>query len=100
MSIWSRFIKALENSNGHSSEMTAEKRDPSRYAIVDVEVGTKDHKINDIAKMQTTLSEWKTKCYEVKSASVRFIVAWKPKDAPKEESETAVLLADLTLCKS
>lgn len=44
MSIWSRFIKALENSNGHSSEMTAEKRDPSRYAIVDVEVGTKDHK--------------------------------------------------------
>ena len=52
------------------------------------------------AKMQTTLSEWKTKCYEVKSASVRFIVAWKPKDAPKEESETAVLLADLTLCKS
>lgn len=57
MSIWSRFIKALENSNGHSSEMTAEKRDPSRYAIVDVEVGTKDHKIHDIAKMQTTLSE-------------------------------------------
>lgn len=52
------------------------------------------------AKMQTTLSESKTKCYEVKSASVRFIVAWKPKDAPKEESETAVLLADLTLCKS
>lgn len=50
MSIWSRFIKALEHSNGHSSEMTAEKRDPSRYAIVDVEVGTKNHKIHDISQ--------------------------------------------------
>lgn len=36
--------------------------------------------------------------YEVKSASVRFVVAWKPKDAPKEEAETAVLLPDLVLC--
>ncbi len=35
--------------------------------------------------------------YEVKSASVRFIVAWKPKDAPKDEPETAVLLPDLLL---
>lgn len=52
MSIWSRFIKALEHSNGHSSEMTAEKRDPSRYAIVDVEVGTKDHKIHDIGAIR------------------------------------------------
>lgn len=33
-----------------------------------------------------------------KSASVRFVVAWKPKDAPKEEAETAVLLPDLVLC--
>ncbi|WP_455639974.1 RecQ family ATP-dependent DNA helicase [Parabacteroides sp.] len=48
-------------------------------------------------KMQNTLSEWKEKGYEVKSASVRFVVAWKPKDAPKKESETAVLLADLVL---
>lgn len=35
--------------------------------------------------------------YKVKSASVRFVVAWKPKDAPKDEAETAVLLADLIL---
>ena len=49
--------------------------------------------------MQTVLSGWKEKGYEVKSASVRFIVAWKPKDAPKEEPETAVLLADLTLTR-
>ena len=50
--------------------------------------------------MQVTLSEWKEKGYEVKSASVRFVVAWKPKDAPKNEPETAVLLADLVLSLS
>ena len=49
------------------------------------------------ANMQNTLSEWQEKGYKVKSASVRFIAAWKPKDAPKEETETAVLLADLVL---
>ena len=48
-------------------------------------------------KMQDTLSEWEERGYKVKSASVRFIVAWKPKDAQKNESETAVLLADLVL---
>ena len=48
-------------------------------------------------KMQATLSEWEARNYRVKSASVRFVVAWKPKDAPKDESETAVLLADLVL---
>ena len=48
-------------------------------------------------KMENALSEWEEKGYKVKSASVRFIVAWKPKDAPKEEPETAVLLADLVL---
>ena len=49
------------------------------------------------AKMQKELAGWKEKGYEVKSASVRFIVAWKSKDAPKDEPETAVLLADLIL---
>ena len=49
------------------------------------------------ANMQQTLLYWKGKGYEVRSASVRFIVAWKPKDAPKEGQEIAVLLADLTL---
>ena len=48
-------------------------------------------------KMQTTLGEWEERGYKVKSASVRFIVAWKPKDAPINEPETAVLLADLVL---
>lgn len=48
-------------------------------------------------KMRQTLSEWAEKGYQVKSASAHFIVSWKPKDAPKNEEETAVLLADLTL---
>ena len=47
--------------------------------------------------MQSTLSSWYEKGYKVHYSSVRFVVAWKPKDAPKEESETAVLLIDLTL---
>ena len=49
------------------------------------------------SKMQNVLSEWEQRGYKVNSASVRFIVAWKPKDAQKDEPETAVLLADLTL---
>ena len=48
-------------------------------------------------KMQSRLLELNEKGYSVKSASVRFVVAWKAKDAPKEEAETAVLLADLVL---
>lgn len=49
------------------------------------------------SKMQGILSEWEKRGYKVKSASARFIVAWKPKDAPKNEPETAVLLVDLML---
>ncbi len=49
------------------------------------------------SKMQGILSEWEERGYKVKSASVRFIMAWKPKDAEKNEPETAVLLADLGL---
>ncbi len=51
-------------------------------------------------KMQDTLSEWEKRGYRVKSASVRFVVAWKPKDAQKDDPETAVLLADLVLSSS
>ena len=51
------------------------------------------------ANMQATLAAWREKGYQVRSASVRYVVAWKPRDAPKEEQETAVLLIDLTLCK-
>ncbi len=49
------------------------------------------------SKMQSTLSEWEERGYKVKSASVRFVVAWKAKEAQKHEQEAAVLLADLIL---
>lgn len=66
----------------------------------------KDYTLYDVAQrpvarlslsMQKKLAEWKERGYEVKAAFVRFVVAWKPKDAPKEEPEIAVLLADLVL---
>ena len=47
--------------------------------------------------LSRVVSEEDQRGYKVKSASVRFVVAWKPKDAPKNEPETAVLLADLML---
>lgn len=57
-----------------------------------------------VAKLSTgmlaTLADWKEKGYIPVSASVRFVVAWKAKDAPKEEKEAAVLLIDLMLSKS
>ena len=49
------------------------------------------------SKMKESLAAWIDKGYEVKSASVRFIVAWKSKEDSKDEPETAVLLPDLVL---
>ena len=51
-------------------------------------------------KMQDNLASWKKKGYSISSASVRFVVAWKPKNSPKEEPETAVLLIDLVLVQN
>ena len=51
------------------------------------------------AAMQKVLSEWMEKGYLVNSASVRFVVAWKPKNAPKEAEETAVLLPDIVMVR-
>ena len=48
-------------------------------------------------KMQSELCIWSEKGYFVSEVSIRFIVAWRPKDAPKEEKEHAVLLVDLVL---
>ena len=50
--------------------------------------------------MQANITAWKEKGYSVHSASVRFVVAWKPKEAPKEDPESAVLLIDMTLVQS
>ena len=51
-------------------------------------------------KIMSELSGWKEKYYSISDVSIRFIVAWRPKDAPKEEEESDVLLLDLTLSKS
>lgn len=50
-------------------------------------------------KMQEELQLWAAKNYHVFSASIRFIVAWRPKNAAKEEKDYAILLSDLTLRK-
>ena len=51
-------------------------------------------------KMQAELAQWALKGYLVSSATIRFVVAWKPKDAPKDEKKHAVLLLDLELKKT
>lgn len=48
-------------------------------------------------KMQDELHQWEERNYHVTEASVRYVVAWKPLNAPKEEPEYAVLLADFKL---
>lgn len=50
-------------------------------------------------KMQSELVAWTEKGYEVSAATIRFVVAWRPKDAPKEEKEHAVLLVDIEMKK-
>ncbi|MFW5612657.1 MAG: UvrD-helicase domain-containing protein, partial [Prevotella pectinovora] len=50
-------------------------------------------------RMQADLCVWAEKGYEVSSSTIRFIVAWRPKDVPKREEEHAVLLVDLRLSK-
>lgn len=51
------------------------------------------------AAMRERLTKLKKLGYTPLSATTRFIVAWKHKGAPKEEKETAVLLADLKLIR-
>lgn len=51
------------------------------------------------AAMRERIAKLKKMGYVPTAATTRFIVAWKRKDAPKEEKETAVLLADLKLVR-
>ena len=51
-------------------------------------------------KMQKELEAWHDKGYSVYSSKISFILAWRPKDAPKDEPEYAVVLIDLSLTKS
>ena len=50
-------------------------------------------------KMQGKLGAWEAKGYQVTAAKIRFIAAWKPKEATREEKESAIVLADLVLRK-
>ena len=55
MSIWSRFIKLKgvgEEKNSTDRNYVPVSYDTFRYAIVDVEVGLKDHKIHDIGALR------------------------------------------------
>ena len=48
-------------------------------------------------KMNEKIGKWELKGYKVTAAKIRFIVAWKSKDAPKDEKESAIVLADLVM---
>lgn len=50
-------------------------------------------------KMKEKLGKWELKGYKVTAARIRFIVAWKSKDAPRDEKESAIVLADLEMKK-
>ena len=50
-------------------------------------------------KMQKELEAWYNKGYALYSSKISFILAWRPKDAPKDEPEYAVVLIDLSLTK-
>lgn len=50
-------------------------------------------------KMKEKLGKWELKGYKVTAARIRFIVAWKSKDAPRDEKESAIVLADLVMEK-
>ena len=51
-------------------------------------------------KMNEKIGKWELKGYKVTAAKIRFIVAWKSKDAPKDEKESAIVLADLVMAYS
>lgn len=50
-------------------------------------------------KMKEKLDKWELKGYKVTAVRIRFIVAWKSKDAPRDEKESAIVLADLVMKK-
>ena len=50
MSIWSRIIDSIYAPDNGRRDST--RRDASRYAMVDVEVGYKDHRIHDIGAIR------------------------------------------------
>ena len=91
----------LEFFKGIKREVLAlQSGDPLQYRDFTLYTEKTDLPVTKLsARMQKTLTDWFAKGYLIKSATVSFIVAWKAKDAPKEEPETAVLLADLSLAR-
>ena len=51
-------------------------------------------------KMNEKIGKLELKGYKITTAKIRFIVAWKSKDAPKDEKESAIVLADLVMTYS
>lgn len=51
-------------------------------------------------KMNEKIGKWELKGYKITTAKIRFFVAWKSKDAPKDEKESAIVLADLVMTYS
>lgn len=107
---WSNYIKYLDDNGEISKESSFFRRKKevlalrggssltyANHCLYDATAGCSVAMLS--SRMQQTLAEWREKGYEVQSANTRFIVAWKPKDAPKEEKEAAVILADLHLIK-
>ena len=74
--------------------------DPLEYSE-DYLLNTKSGKpvVQLSARMRESLRLWEERGYRVNSAAVRFVVAWKEKDADVNLPETAVLLPELTLVK-
>lgn len=50
-------------------------------------------------RMTQSLLLWEEKGYTVSDCSVRFIVAWRGKDSPQDQPETAVMLPEMKLTK-
>ncbi len=72
--------------------------EPLAYGGYGFSIPNTDRQIVKLSnRMKSLLTAWEEKGYRVTAAAIRFIVAWKPKDAPEQESETAVVLAELTL---
>ena len=52
MSLWNRIIESISGADGRANVAKKSFYDSSRYAFIDVEVGTKDHKIHDIGALR------------------------------------------------
>ena len=69
-----------------------ERNTVSKVAVV-IDVRSR----KNLAKLEGILGSLREKGYEVVAASVRFVVAWKAKDAQPDEPESAIILPDLKL---